>query len=195
VDERQVVVVGDTHGQFFDVLSMLKVTDAYQDDKYYIFNGTQTESLCRSLYLRIHCMTLLHKACWRQELLHPAWAKLRSRTAHGQSGKVLVAAGDIVDRGSWGVELFLAVAVMKLAVPSRVLLLRGNHESKLCTSLYGFKKELERKYPHKRRKVAGSGMQRVNMGSFLSAHHLSFRHCDATPCPACQFVGQHMAGL
>lgn len=33
------VVVGDTHGQFLDVLSMLNITNAYAGGKCYIFNG------------------------------------------------------------------------------------------------------------------------------------------------------------
>ena len=75
-------------------------------------------------------------------------------------------AGDLVDRGSWGVELFLAVAVLKLADPSRYIILRGNHESNWCTKMYGFKKELESKYPHKRRPQAGA--RKLNIGSFIS---------------------------
>lgn len=89
-------------------------------------------------------------------------------------------AGDLVDRGSWGVELFLAVAVLKLADPARYVILRGNHESNWCTKMYGFKKELESKYPHKRRSQAGA--RKLNIGSFISTLLLA-------PCTAS--VAQH----
>jgi hypothetical protein len=55
-------------------------------------------------------------------------------------------AGDFIDRGAWGVETLLLVSALKLALPGSVTLLRGNHESSTCTSLYGFKTELLRKY-------------------------------------------------
>jgi len=52
-----------------------------------------------------------------------------------------------VDRGAWGVELLLAVLALKLALPRCVCVLRGNHESNLCTKVYGFQKELHAKFP------------------------------------------------
>jgi hypothetical protein len=51
-----------------------------------------------------------------------------------------------VDRGAWGTELLAVLAAWKLALPSAVLLLRGNHESTTCTKMYGFHAELQAKY-------------------------------------------------
>lgn len=51
-------------------------------------------------------------------------------------------AGDFVDRGAWGLETLLLLAAWKLALPDRVLLLRGNHETATCSKLYGFYAEL-----------------------------------------------------
>lgn len=51
-----------------------------------------------------------------------------------------------MDRGSWGVELFLALCTLKLARPDSVYLLRGNHETGICTGVYGFLNELKAKY-------------------------------------------------
>ncbi len=55
-------------------------------------------------------------------------------------------AGDFVDRGAWGLEVLVFLAALKLAMPDRVMLLRGNHESSTCTQLYGFRTEVLRKY-------------------------------------------------
>lgn len=54
--------------------------------------------------------------------------------------------GDFVDRGAWGLETLALLLAWKLALPARVLLLRGNHESATCTMIYGFKEELKAKY-------------------------------------------------
>ncbi|KAG2243777.1 hypothetical protein Bca52824_094381 [Brassica carinata] len=43
--------------------------------------------------------------------------------------------GDYVDRGAWGLETFLVLLSWKVLMPDRVFLLRGNHESKYCTSM------------------------------------------------------------
>lgn len=40
-----------------------------------------------------------------------------------------------MDRGAWGVELLAVLAAWKLALPSAVFLLRGNHESITCTKM------------------------------------------------------------
>jgi hypothetical protein len=55
-------------------------------------------------------------------------------------------AGDFVDRGSWGLEELLLLLAMKLTLPKRVFLLRGNHESSTCTRWYGFKGEVDAKF-------------------------------------------------
>ena len=46
------------------------------------------------------------------------------------------------DRGAWGIELLSLLAALKLEHPTRVFLLRGNHESSTCTKFYGMKVSL-----------------------------------------------------
>ncbi|CAN6983305.1 unnamed protein product [Brassica oleracea var. botrytis] len=88
-------------------------------------------------------------------------------TLNQQSLWFYVFNGDYVDRGSWGLETFLILFSWKLGskkrgpqrlgtplpgevlMPDRVFLLRGNHESKYCTSMYGFEKEVLTKYGDK----------------------------------------------
>lgn len=64
--------------------------------------------------------------------------------------------GDFVDRGSWGLETLLLLLAWKLAAPQHVHLLRGNHETALCTMVYGFKGELVAKLGRGKWKVRGS---------------------------------------
>lgn len=65
----------------------------------------------------------------------------------------LVFNGDYVDRGAWGLETLLLLLAWKLAAPEEVTLLRGNHETALCTLVYGFKGELVAKLGRGRWKV------------------------------------------
>ncbi|PKU87603.1 serine/threonine-protein phosphatase 7 [Dendrobium catenatum] len=61
--------------------------------------------------------------------------------------------GDYVDRGAWGLETFLLLLAWKVFLPNRVFLLRGNHESKYCTSVYGFEKEVMTKFGNQGQQV------------------------------------------
>ncbi|XP_050383989.1 serine/threonine-protein phosphatase 7-like [Argentina anserina] len=56
--------------------------------------------------------------------------------------------GNYVDKGAHGLDIFLVLLAWKVLMPSRVYLLRGNHESRYCTSLYGFEEEVKTKFGH-----------------------------------------------
>ncbi|QCE09074.1 serine/threonine-protein phosphatase 7-like isoform X1 [Vigna unguiculata] len=60
--------------------------------------------------------------------------------------QIYVFNGNYVDKGAWGIEVFLVLLAWKVLMPHRVFLLRGNHESRYCTARYGFKKEVWAKY-------------------------------------------------
>ncbi|KAL9250738.1 Serine/threonine-protein phosphatase 7-like protein [Drosera capensis] len=121
--------------------------------------------------------------------------------------RVFVFNGDYVDRGAWGLETFVLLLCWKVAVglllvpcamrhprewiflPNRVYLLRGNHESKYCTTVYGFEKEVMAKYgdqgKHVYRKCLGCfeglPLASVIAGRVYTAHGGLFRSVAVTP--------------
>ncbi|KAJ6724232.1 SERINE/THREONINE-PROTEIN PHOSPHATASE 5-RELATED [Salix viminalis] len=97
--------------------------------------------------------------------------------------------GDYVDRGAWGLETFLLLLAWKVFLPQRVYLLRGNHESKYCTSVYGFEKEVLAKYGDKGKHVyrkclgcfEGLPLASIIAGHVYTAHGGLFRSVSITP--------------
>jgi hypothetical protein len=57
--------------------------------------------------------------------------------------------GNYVDRGSHGVETISLLLALKVAFPKRIHLLRGNHECRQTTQVYGFYDECMSKYRDK----------------------------------------------
>ena len=91
------------------------------------------------------------------------------------SDRLYIFNGDYVDRGAWGVETLVLLAAWKAALPHNVVLLRGNHEARFCTTYYGFQAELAAKYP-------ASADVRVCAMCVVSHVHLSHVVCHVTVC-------------
>ncbi|KAL8550008.1 hypothetical protein ACS0TY_008725 [Phlomoides rotata] len=120
--------------------------------------------------------------------LHDVLFLLRD-AGYPSDDRVFVFNGDYVDRGAWGLEVFLILLAWKVLMPHRVYLLRGNHESKYCTSVYGFEKEVSVKYgdngKHVYRKCLGcfEGLPLASIiaGQVYTAHGGLFRGTVITP--------------
>ena len=54
--------------------------------------------------------------------------------------------GDYVDRGAHGPEVMSYVLSLKICFPDQIFLLRGNHESRAITEVFGFREQMINQY-------------------------------------------------
>ncbi|TFY81347.1 hypothetical protein EWM64_g2659 [Hericium alpestre] len=93
LDEGETIdVIGDVHGQFYDVLHLFSLTGEPSENHLLLMNG------------------------------------------------------DLVDRGSWSIEVILTAFAYKWLYPNRMYINRGNHEAKDMNRTYGFEGEAKHKH-------------------------------------------------
>ena len=54
--------------------------------------------------------------------------------------------GDYVDRGTHGPEVMSLLLSLKICFPNQIFLLRGNHECRAITEIYGFREQMINQY-------------------------------------------------
>merc|ERR1740138_643129 len=60
------------------------------------------------------------------------------KTGRPSASNPIIFNGDMVDRGSWSIEVVLSIFAMKLKEPQFVGINRGNHEMLEANMIYGF---------------------------------------------------------
>ncbi|KAG1867385.1 phosphoprotein phosphatase [Suillus subluteus] len=108
-------VIGDVHGQFYDLLNLYSLT------------GTPTEK---------HCLLMN---------------------------------GDLVDRGSWSIEVILTAFAYKWLYPTRMFINRGNHEAKDMNRTYGFEGEAKHKHGEQTYKLFAHVFTTLPLATLVSA--------------------------
>ncbi|THG95052.1 hypothetical protein EW145_g8032 [Phellinidium pouzarii] len=71
---------------------------------------------------------------------------LLSLTGQPSEQHCLLMNGDLVDRGSWSIEVILTAFALKWLYPKRMFINRGNHEAKDMNRAYGFEGEAKHKH-------------------------------------------------
>lgn len=122
--DAPLLCVGDLHGQFEDLMSVLHGPGR----NYGLLEARKRVRAPR--YLFGDDNILMYE---------------RVATRRGKRGSVLFL-GDYVDRGSRGCEVFLYLLSLKVRYPNDIHLIRGNHESRSLTGHFGFRSECRRKY-------------------------------------------------
>ena len=114
-----VTICGDLHGQFYDLLELFRVGGDTPSTNYLFLVSFRADYLC----IACRCNTRLD--------CEPTLCLLQ---------------GDYVDRGYYSLETFLLLISLKVRFPNRIYMIRGNHESRQITQVYGFYDECLRKY-------------------------------------------------
>lgn len=142
-----VVVVGDTHGQFHDLAEIFKIAGPAPDTNY-LFLGAAALPLIYShctnriliarrgfaLSYHAHISDSIHRTfVMPRHLLKAQCATPRLRASFIHTATP--SAGDYVDRGYYSVETVCMCIALKVRYPSRINMIRGNHESRQITQV------------------------------------------------------------
>jgi len=123
-------ICGDIHGQYYDLMELFKVGGDVPSTNY-----CQTDET-------LAAPVPAQRPPQLRAAAHPAMAV----PALVPFLLYSVFLGDFVDRGFYSVETFLLLLALKVRYPDRLTLIRGNHESRQITQVYGFYDECLRKY-------------------------------------------------
>ncbi|KGN48046.2 hypothetical protein Csa_004436 [Cucumis sativus] len=138
-----VTVCGDIHGQFYDLVELFRIGGNAPDTNY-LFMGDYVALLFSSLRTNLICIS---------------HAERRLGPTKGTFSLTQVSSDTIIsiplemknfwmctNRGYYSVETVTLLVALKVRYRDRITILRGNHESRQITQVYGFYDECLRKY-------------------------------------------------
>ncbi|ATY59225.1 serine/threonine-protein phosphatase ppe1 [Cordyceps militaris CM01] len=159
-----VTVCGDIHGQFYDLLELFRVAGGMPGESHVEAPKTAT-AVITSQDIEPPEITnpkLLRKLkpsnddatnddagddAERATATAAGSADINSPVTSSQSAETrFIFLGDFVDRGYFSLETFTLLMCLKAKYPERIVLVRGNHESRQITQVYGFYEECQQKY-------------------------------------------------
>ncbi|PHH69302.1 hypothetical protein CDD82_7853 [Ophiocordyceps australis] len=157
-----VTVCGDIHGQFYDLLELFRVSGGMPGETNSQPPKTATTVITSDDIEPPSEITnpKLRKKIRSPSLDGPAASGADGAEANSDAPETLNSAitscqsaetrfiflGDFVDRGYFSLETFTLLMCLKAKYPDRIILVRGNHESRQITQVYGFYQECQQKY-------------------------------------------------
>lgn len=94
---------------------------------------------------------------------------LLSLTGHPSEKHCLLMNGDLVDRGSWSIEVILTAFAFKWLYPKRMYINRGNHETKDMNRTYGFEGEAKHKHGEQTYKLFAHVFTALPLATLINA--------------------------
>ncbi|KIJ67953.1 hypothetical protein HYDPIDRAFT_83817, partial [Hydnomerulius pinastri MD-312] len=98
---------------------------------------------------------------------------LYSLTGTPRPDHCLLMNGDLVDRGSWSIEVILTAFAYKWLYPTRMFINRGNHEAKDMNRTYGFEGEAKHKHGEQTYKLFAHVFTTIPLATLVSGTKLS----------------------
>ncbi|KAK4453737.1 Serine/threonine-protein phosphatase SIT4 [Podospora aff. communis PSN243] len=158
-----VTICGDIHGQFYDLLELFRVAGGMPGETDVQAPKTATTVITSD---DIEPPTEITDAKLKSKIKSSGGsgddpedgdagqedggpspdATISANTSSQSADTRFVFLGDFVDRGYFSLETFTLLMCLKAKYPDRIVLVRGNHESRQITQVYGFYEECQTKY-------------------------------------------------